>query len=529
MMKNISYHRYSLIFSALILTSVCQVQAQGVPELPRVVVNIMVDQLRTDYMEAFMPLYCNTGIRRLVGEGRYYTQVEYPFANPDRASATACMASGASPYDNGIPSQKWLDRKTLRPVYCVDDSKFAGQETSECTSPRYLAVSTLGDELKVATEGKGVVISIAPFRDASCLSAGHAADACYWINDSTGKWCSSSYYGYFPKWVSTYNNVSAPSQRIDDIVWEPSNQLVGEFSYFISGGIRKPFSHKFKGDRAFVELKASGMINNEVNRFVLQALQEYNIGSDAVTDLLNVTYYAGGYDHRSEAECPMELQDTYVRLDAAISEIIQKVEQRVGKNHALFVLTGTGYSDEPSATDMTRYRIPTGIFDMSKAQMLLNMYLIAVYGQGQWVESTLGNQIYLNLSLIEQRNVNLSEMLSRCSAFLIQLSGVKDIYTSQRLSLGAWTPGISKLRNAYNPHCSGDIMVQVSPGWVLANSANHEQKISRESYISFPLFFLGCNIKSEKIQTVVTIDQVAPTITQALRIRAPNGCSKHPL
>ena len=225
----------------------------------------------------------------------------------------------------------------------------------------------------------------------------------------------------------------------------------------------------------------------------------------------------------------MELQDTYVRLDKALGEMMDAVESRVGKGRALFVVTSTGYSDAPKSTDLARYRIPTGTFDMTKAQMLLNMYLIAVYGQGQWVETTLNDEIYLNLKLMEQRNVNHSEALDRSASFLIQMAGVKDVYTSKRLSLGSSTSEATRLRNGYNPHCSGDIIIQVNPGWVLLNSSTHEERVSRETYMGFPLFFLGTNIRSEKVETPVTIDRVAPTVTQALRIRAPNGCAQRPL
>ena len=123
----------------------------------------------------------------------------------------------------------------------------------------------------------------------------------------------------------------------------------------------------------------------------------------------------------------------------------------------------------------------------------------------------------------------MAEVLERSSDFLIQLSGVRDVYTSQRLALGAWTPGISKLRNAYNPKCSGDILVQVSPGWVLVNDNTHEQSLSHESYMGFPLFFLGCNLPAEVVHTPVSVDQIAPTLAQVMRIRAPNACNQPPI
>ena len=529
-----SLNPYNRLFTTLaVLLSLCGAEAQEAPALPRLVVNVMIDQLRTDYMEAFSPLFGEQGFRRLMQEGSVYTHAEYPFARPDRASATACLHSGTVPYDNGIPSEQWLDRQSLRPVYCVDDKSYQGHLTAEHSSPVHLGVSTIGDELKVATEGKGIVLSVAPYRDAAVLSAGHAADACFWLNDLTGQWCSTSYYGEFPSWALTYSRYNSLADRIGDITWVPSNDVVGNFSYFVSGGLKKPFSHKFKGQRAYREFKTSGMLNEEVNRFALHCVGSAGMGLDAITDMLSVTYYAGTYNHSSVSEHPMELQDTYVRLDKALGQLMQNLEQRIGKGNVMFVVTGTGYTDEPMSADLSRYRIPSGTFDMHRAGMLLNMYLIAVYGQGQWVESSLGNEIYLNRKLIEQRNVNMTELLDMSSAFIIQLSGVKDVYTSQRLSLGAWTPGISKLRNAYNPHRSGDIMVQIAPGWSISEvnttSVAKKHNISRESYTAFPLFFMGGGFAPCKVESPVSIDHVAPTVAKVLRIRSPNGCGKAPL
>lgn len=521
---------YRFISTLAVLFSFYGAEAQTAPALPKLVVNVVIDQLRSDYLEAFAPLYGEKGFRRLMQDGCVYTQAEYPFASPDRASATACLYTGATPYDNGITSQRWLDRETLRPLYCVDDSKYKGHLTTEASSPTHLSVSSISDELKIATEGKGIVISVSPFRDAAILSAGHAADACFWLNELTGQWCSTSYYGSYPSWALTYSRYNSLQQRINDIVWTPSNEVVGNFSYFVSGGLKKPFEHKFKGNSTFREFKSSGLINEEVNKFATHCIASSGMGLDAITDMLSITYYAGSYNRLPVSDCPMELQDTYVRLDNALGGLIDEVEKRVGAGNVLFMVTGTGYFDEPASADLTAYRIPTGTFDMHRAEMLLNVYLVAVYGQGQWVESSLGNEIYLNRKLIEQRNINLTEMLEMSSAFIIQLAGVKDVYTSQRLSFGAWTPGISKMRNAYNPHRSGDILIQIAPGWSLTevnvSSTTNKQNISRESYTTFPLFFMGAGFDPNKIETPVSIDYVAPTVAKVLRIRSPNACGK---
>lgn len=520
--------RYKLLTSLMALMAIMNAEAQTSPEVPRLVVNIVIDQLRTDYLEAFSPLYGEGGFQKLLAEGKVYAQAEYPFDHPDRASAIASLMSGATPYEHGVVGQQWLNRATLQPVYCVDDQSCEGLLTTEKSSPAALSVSTISDELKVSTEGKALVYAIAPFRDAAILSAGHAADGAFWLNDLTGQWCSSSYYGTYPQWALTYDGSMSFRNRIGAMHWEPTNSLVGNFNYFVSGGTRSPFKHSFSGDRKFRDFKASALVNEEVNRFARHCLNCTGLGNDAVTDFLSLTYYAGNYQHKGVDVCPMEMQDTYVRLNNCLSELMEMVEQKVGQGRVLFVVTSTGYTDQ-EAEDVSKYRIPTGTFSITRAQLLLNMYLIAVYGQGQYVETAMGNQLYLNLKLIENRALNLSEVLERSQDFLIQMEGVRDVYTSQRLALGSGMPGVDRLRSAYNPRCSGDILVQVAPGWHLVNENTHEDQQLRDSYMGFPLILYGCNIEKEKITTPVTVDRLAPTLARCLRIRAPNACSAAPL
>ena len=175
------------LLTAMTVLSAPEAQAAGTG-VPRVVVSILVDQLRTDYLNAFMPLYGQEGFARLLREGRVYQQAEYPQYRPDRASSAATLATGTTPYNHGVVGMKWLDRETLRPVYCVENKQYPGLQTTDASAPTYLGVSTIGDELKVASEGKALVYAIAPYRDAAVLSAGHAADGAIWIDDRTGQW-----------------------------------------------------------------------------------------------------------------------------------------------------------------------------------------------------------------------------------------------------------------------------------------------------------------------------------------------------
>ena len=511
------------------LMAVMGTEAQTTTSVPKLVVNVVVDQLRSDYLQAFMPLFGTDGFARLMEQGRVYTQAEYPFSSPDRASAMACLLTGTSPYENGIVGTKWLDRQSLCPVQCVSDDKYPCQFTADKCSPASLAVSTIGDELKVATDGRGMVVSIAPDRESAILSAGHAADGAYWMDDYSGRWSASSYYGEYPKWALAYDRDSSLVDRIGSLEWTPLNDSVDKFSYFAERGKKKPFKHKFTGDNRFVSFKTSALMNDEVLRFVRYALDHSELGQDNLTDLLNVSFYAGPYEHQGVSRCGVEMQDTYARLDSQLASLMRVIENKVGQGNALFVLTSTGYADTEGIDDLSQWRIPTGIFSITKAQLLLNMYLIAVYGPGQYIDTADKNQLYLNLKLVENKSLKLNEVLERCADFLIQLSGVKDVYTSQRLANGAWTPGISKLRNAYNTRHSGDVMIQVSPGWVLYNENTYEKQLCRESYVGFPLIMMGCGIQAEKVRIPVSVDQLAPTLAQAMRIRAPNGCSLAPL
>ena len=503
-------------------------EAQSLPAVPRLVVNITIDQLRTDYMEAFSPLYGSGGFKKLFENSRVYTQAQYPSSRLDRASAVATVSTGATPYDNGIVGIQWLDRETLRPVMAVDDNDCEGVMTLDKYSPRRLAVSTIGDELKVATSGKSIVYAIAPFGEEALFGAGHAADGAFWIDNASGQWSSTSYYGQYPDWALRYDVSDRLSGRISDLSWTPISPIVENFNFFISPQESKGFTHKFTGDRKIYEFKTSAYVNDEVNRFAKHCLDHTELGEDLVTDFLSLTYYAGTFDHKPVAEVPVELQDTYVRLDLELAELITMLEKKVGAGRFLLVVTSTGYTDD-EITDFSKYRIPTGTFSVTRASALLNMYLMAVYGQGQYVETEFGSQLFLNQKLIEDKQLNLSDVLTRAQAFLIQMAGVKDVYTSQRLALSAGETEIRRLRNSFNQMRSGDIFIEVSPGWKVVNEETHEQTLERASYVGFPIFFFGCNVRPETIKTPVTVDCIAPTVARFMRIRAPNACSAAPL
>ncbi len=520
------YKNISLTLLALLASAGCA-EAQTILASPKLVVNITIDQLRHDYLEAFAPLYGEDGFKRLLKDGKIYTNVSYPFAPIDRASAVATLATGTTPYYNGIVATQWLNKETLRPTYCVEDKNYNGVYTDDKSSPSNMGTSTIGDELKIASDGNALVFGIAPFRDAAILSAGHAANGAFWIDDRTGQWCTSEYYyKREPDWVKSVNEVYSATHAALK-TWEPYNTKSGVFSYFLGGGIHNSFRHMFAGERRFREFKLSGMVNATVTDMALQCMSRSGIGADNITDMLNITYYAGNYNKLPLKDCQMELQDTYVRLDREIARLIDNVQFHAGKYNVVFYVTSTGYCNEETA-DYAKYRIPSGSFYINRAAHLLNMYYGALWGPDNYVETYFAQQLFLNHKLLEKKKISVTEATSRGQEFLSLMAGVRNVYTSQQL-LTTVSQQTEKIRNGFNAEHSGDFIIEVTPGWHILNEDNLDDRVSRASYIQFPIIIFGENVKAERISEHVTTDRIAPTIANAIRIRAPNGCSSAPL
>lgn len=517
------------------------VEAQAAPELPRLVVHILVDQLRTDYLEAFAPLYGEGGFRRLMSEARYYTDTQMPFRGPDRASAAACTSTGTTPFVNGIPGQTWLSRETLQPVFCVDDARYKGVQTDERTSPTHLLTTTVADELKLATAKRAIVVSIAPERDMAVLLAGHLADGIYWLNDNTGAWCSTTCYGTPPTWAFAYDRLSPLSSRLKDIEWEPVYDGAYEsFHYFHANpeATAKAFSHRFKGDRRVRQFKSSALVNEEVQRLIDRCIEATTIGHDAVPDMLCVGLYAGTYDGQTVVTAPAELQDTYVRLDSTLAHIIYKVEKTYGRNAAMFVVSSTGYAETDASTyNYSQLGLATGTFSMERASLLLNMYLSAIFGQAQYVTTSRGSNIYLDAKLIEQRQLRLTDVLSRSKEFLAQMAGVRDVFAATDLTLAAGgtdaeatnPASLTAVRNAWHAARSGDIVIDIQPGWTVTPQNSNDYVASGHAHIPFPLFFLGPDTRSQRVTGTIPATVIAPTLASSLRIRGPNGSTVPPL
>lgn len=466
-------------YLALILAALTTAEVQAYELAPRLVVSITIDQLRSDYLEAFNNIYSTNGFKKILEGGLVYEGANYPFAPIDRSSATASLSTGTTPFFNGIIGGNWLDRKTLRPTGSVDDETYL-------SSPAKLRTSTVGDELKVSSQGKALVYSFAPTKESAILSAGHDADGAFWL-DNGGQWTGSVYYNKaLPDWVRTYNS---------------------------------EYGHVFKKHKDY-------QTNDNVVDMALTALRSTELGNDAVSDLLSITLTAEMPKGKVTGDWQKDMASVYQKLDFSLGRIITAVENRISLNEVLFVVTSTGYTEE-KPEDLTRYRIPTGTFYINRTASLLNMYLGAIYGQGRYVEECYENELYLNHRLIEQKRLSMAEILTRSQEFLLQNAGVADVYTSSRLLAG--NNDILKIRGGYNPVLSGDIIINIAPGWRLLNETTQQTFTSRASVVPFPIIFFGGGIKHERVLSPVTVDRIAPTIAKTIRIRAPNACTAQPL
>jgi hypothetical protein len=518
-----------LLTSIITVLALTGMQAQQLSASPRLVVEVTVDQLRSDYLELFSALYGERGLNRLMREGVYYRNMRYGFDNVDRSSAVASLKTGTTPSVNGIIGNSWMNRATLRVTGCVDDTNFMGNYTDESSSPMMLLSSTVSDELRIATGGKALVYSVAPFRDAAIIGAGHNGNGAFWLNENTGKWCSTTFFKEIPWWLSKYNEQKAVDFRMGDIVWTP--YLPKEKYSYLPEWRDAAFKYKFDDDRRnkYRRFITSPYVNEEVNALVKNILDNSTIGKDDITDMLAVTYYAGNYMHKTPQECAMELQDAYVRLDRTIAELIEMVDKSVGLSNVLFCINSTGYTDAEAA-DAGSNNIPGGEFHMKRCAALLNMYLMATYGEGKYVDTYYNNQIYLNHTLIEKKQLSLTEIQNKSADFVMQLSGVDEAYSAQRVLGEQWSPSIEKIRNGLHKKRSGDIIIDVLPGWTVMNEDNPaNSKVVRKGYIPAPLIIFGANTRAEKIESPVDAACIAPTLASVMRIRAPNSSKAMPI
>ena len=505
--------------------------AMADPTRPKLVVGIMVDQLRTDYIDFLSERFGKEGFNLLRNRGLYLKNVDYNVKDLDVVSSTAIVYTGNYASASGIPAEKVYDPATRFPQPILHDPSTLGNFTNETYSPAALRLSTISDELAVDGIGLGAIYSLAPDPMQAIIMAGHGGNSAFWISDETGKWATTTYYKDVPNSMTQRNYRTPLADRLDTMVWTPSKVLdtyhgvPAQKKYF-------PFRHTFpkKDPARYVNFKKSALVNAEVTDMAIDYIKSLQLGQRGdVIDMLNIGYTVAPYKLSGDSDMRLEMQDSYLRLDGQLERLMTAIKENVGLDNTLVFLVSTGYFDE-AAEDEPRYRIPTGTFSTKRATSLLNSYLSAKHGNDQYVDGSFRDMIYLDRKTIERKGLDLTEVSRDARDFVVMMSGVADVKSLTDI-VGETTPDLRRIGRGLDPKLAGDLRLEFAPGWTV----NDDVRLPvltwqvREGSPATPAFIMGPGVPVKVEAAKVNASAIAPTVSSVMRIRSPNGASDKPL
>ena len=492
---------------------------------PKLVVGIIVDQLRTDYLETLQDKFEPGGFRLLMDKGAYIKDLDFRIPDLDGANATAIIQTGTYPRQNGISGASVYSPSHKRIISVLNDPAYIGNFTSETYSPDAIRVTTLTDEIAMAANGSSTIHSISPNAEEAIILAGHAGNSAFWINDETGNWASTTYYKSLPSVLQNRNYNSALANRLDTMKWTPLKS-VGFYPDVTFSQLKDGFKYTFsRSDRdVYDSYKHSPYVNSDITTAAAEYLSNLKLGrNDETTDVLNLVYTAAPYPEPKKGDGLYELEDTYLRLDRDLSRLFRELDKSVGLDNVLVYVASTGYFEEPER-DMAKLRLPTGTFSVKRAMSLLNAYLAAKYGNGSYIDQYANGQLYLDKAGIELKNLEIKQVAEDTRDFLVRMSGVADAFTVTDLQ----SPAVAKLeghRLANDPKNSGDVIIEFNPGWQVSDDTRFPAQSLPEKSTGYasPAFIMGFGIAPQIIEYPVDATAIAPTIAKNLRIRSPNG------
>lgn len=496
---------------------------------PRLVVGIVIDGLDEQYIDLLRDNLTPGGFNRLMRDGVVLSNVDYG-TNLDATAATAMLVTGAAPSTTGITAAEQYNREALRCTPVLLDEETVGKYTSLRLSPRKLPVSTLADEVRIAGGGVTRAFGIAPDAQQAILLAGHSGSAALWIDDENGNWASSGHYTDIPASVPSRNRTASLNLRLDTVVWSPL--LPAEAYATLPDHVtRYPFKYIFaRGTRdRYDKFKSSAMVNREVTDVAGRIIDELSLGTADGIDMLNVAYTLQPFDYTISDDNRYELLDSYLRLDRNLEQLMAKTDSITGGN-VLYMVAATPPTAR-SRRDDPRWGIPYGEFSTKKAKSLLNMYLMAVYGNGEWISSFHGGQFFLNHKLIGDLNLDAADVRRQAAAFLAKMTGIDHVYTLDEVLANNGDARLQALQRNNHPSTAGDLYIEVDPGWEVVDDITSPAPADRVHYVkriasaTAPVVIMYHELKPQLIATPVDARVVAPTVARLLRIRSPNGAA----
>ena len=517
----------ALIISILYLISAVSVAAQLPQIRPTLVVNVMVEGLTDDAVSLIHSQLPEGGLRRVIDRGARIGNLDFG-PGLDAVAAAAVLQTGASPAVNGIAAAEIYnpDTKIVRPS--LFDTSVIGNFTDETLSATPLKVTTVADELRMDTDGAGLAYSVAADPEIAIIGAGHAGNGAYWISDATGNWASTAYYGDMPSAVSNRNYRDPLSKRLDNMTWTPMLE-VAQSPMLSKAEQSKTFKVGFaaKDVDRYRKFKASPLGNTEVTDLAIDLIKQSRLGADSETDMLTVAYNLQ-YPGASRAQ----IADAYLRLDRDLKRFFDEAVRSAGDGNIIFVISGLP-TKSPVSADHKKWRTPTGQFSVKKAEYLLELYLIANHGNGDWVSGYHDRQIFLNRKLITDRSLNLKDFREEVADFLIRMAGISDVYTIDDVTASRVGDTPQALKRNTSVEHSGDIFLSVSPGWQVVDDPgmlpSDTPGVIRASAARIPAFVAGPKVAAADIRIPADARTLAPAIATLLRLRTPSAASLNTL
>lgn len=532
-------------------------------ERPRLVLLIAVDQFRYDYFERFGDLFAQNGLRRLLREGASWSAADYDHIPTETAPGHATMLTGTWPSESGIIGNAWFDRETGKVLSNVYDgaSKLIGGGADEpASSPRTLLVSTLGDELKLATQGRAKVIGISVKDRAAILPAGRRADAAYWFSSQTGNFVTSSYYfAEPPAWVARFNAArradkyfGAKWERLlcegaspratceaeyvrragaDDAEWEnldAKDKDTRTFPHVVTGGASKP------GREFYDAINYSPFSNDLVADFAREAIVNESLGADADTDVLTVSFSANDIVGHRFGPYSQETMDMTLRVDRQIGSLLDFVDEKVGLKNVIVVFT-SDHGVAPVPEHASRVNLPGGRIKPSEIIAAIKKAIRVRYQKGaedntaDYVAAFSNYNLYFNYSALERDGVKREEIERAAGEAALKVPGISRYFTRTQLQSEAVSPADPVARRAlhgFNARRSGDVVIVQEPFKYIIEgnlTATHGTPYSYDTRV--PVVIFGAGVAPGSYSQAATPADIAPTLANLLRVQPPSNAT----
>ncbi len=512
---------FALFLSATSLHTFAQTQ-------PKLVVGIVVDQMRMDYIYRYWDKYSENGFKKLMNEGFTCKNAHYNYIPTYTGPGHASIFTGATPMNHGIIANDWFDKASDKSLYCVSDSlaKSVGTNNEQGKmSPSHLLAPTLGDAFKISTQFRGKSIGVSIKDRAAILPAGHSADAAYWMDFETGNFITSNHYmNSLPKWASRFNS----EKHADELAKEGWQTLLAIEKYTESTEDNTPYEKVYNKngypvfpydlpqlikDKSYYAFANSPYGNTIVRQFAEQAIINEDLGDDEFIDLLTISFSSPDIIGHAFGPQSIEIEDTYIRLDLEVAQLIASLNERIGKeNYTLFLTADHAAAQVPSY--LKDHKIPTNYFETDRFLEELKAHLNSSLGQGRWLLNYSNQQIFLNHALIASKNLETDLVLDEIKTFALSFKGVANALSSSQLQHPLPSDQFAFMaQRGWNPLRSGDMVIQFLAGWMEYGhqGTTHGSSYNYDSHV--PIIFYGFGINQGVELEPVEITQIAPTIS----------------